>query len=119
MREFNTATLSTPNRKHKRFRYPPYLSVLYEGRDVEIRLSTPDVSPQGMFINTPVALPEGAVLKVSFFLPRQGFMVEARCEVRYCLRGVGIGVEFIDIGSTYREAIEQEIEDLQYLHELT
>jgi hypothetical protein len=37
--------------------------------------------------------------------------VNARAEVRYCLRGVGIGVEFIDIPPLDRQAIENEIKE--------
>jgi hypothetical protein len=106
-------SLSNPVRQHKRVSYPPRLSVRYEGRDVDVRLSGPDISVQGMFINTPALFQEGAVLKVTFQLPRQGSTVVARCEVRYCLPGVGIGVEFINLCADDLNAIEQEIEDLQ------
>ena len=106
-------TPSKPARQHARLRYPPHLSVRYEGRDVDIRLSSPDISAKGMFINSPSRLPEGAVLKVTFLLPRRNVMVVARCEVRFCLPGVGVGVEFIDISPETEHDIEQEIESLQ------
>jgi hypothetical protein len=35
--------------------------------------------------------------------------VHARGEVRYCLAGVGIGVEFIGLSAEYLHAIEEEI----------
>jgi hypothetical protein len=44
-----------------------------------------------------------------FRLSRSGIEVHARSEVRYCLPGVGIGVEFIGLSPEYLSAIEQEI----------
>jgi hypothetical protein len=35
--------------------------------------------------------------------------VQARGEVRYCLTGVGIGVEFVGISPEYVQAIEEEV----------
>ena len=86
------------------------LSVTYEGSTDDITLRAPDISPKGMFINTPNHLPEGAVLRVSFQLPRTSFEVLARCEVRYCLPGVGIGVEFVEISQEAQRAIEEAIQ---------
>jgi hypothetical protein len=94
-------------------RYNAYvrsLAVTYEGSTEDITLRAPDISPNGMFINTPNHLPEGAVLRVSFRLPHSNFEVLARCEVRYCLPGVGIGVEFIEISKEAQRAIEEEIQ---------
>lgn len=90
--------------------YVRSLSVVYEGSTEDISFRAPDISPRGMFINTPNHLPEGAVLRVSFQLPRSNFEVLARCEVRYCLPGVGIGVEFVEISREAQRAIEEEIQ---------
>ena len=99
---------SNPVRQHKRSHYLPNLSVHYEGHDQPIQVTGPDISTQGMFINTPARIPEGAVLTVSFHLPRLGHKITARCEVRYCLAGVGVGVEFIALAPEARRAIEEE-----------
>jgi hypothetical protein len=96
--------------RSNRFGYVSNLAVVYEGSADEIVLRAPDLSPTGMFINTPNHFPEGAILKVSFQLPRSNFTVEARCEVRYCLPGVGVGLEFIDISQNARQAIEEELQ---------
>jgi hypothetical protein len=98
-------------------RYHAYvrsLSVTYEGSAENITLRAPDISPKGMFINTPSHLPEGAVLRVSFQLPRSNFEIKARCEVRYCLPGVGIGVEFVEISQEAQRAIEEEIRSNEF-----
>jgi hypothetical protein len=99
------------SRREDRFNgYVRNLSVVYEGSMEDITFRAPDISPRGMFINTPNHLPEGAVLRVSFQLPRSNYEVLARCEVRYCLPGVGIGVEFVEISREAQRAIEEEIQ---------
>ena len=49
------------------------------------------------------------MLKLRFQLTRSGVEVATRCEVRYCLAGVGIGVEFLNLPSDSARAIETEI----------
>ena len=85
------------------------LTVLYEGSSRPINLRTPDISTRGMFINTGEQFPQGAVLRLSFRLPHSQRLIETRCEVRYCLPGVGIGVEYVDLGDSSRLAIEDEL----------
>jgi len=87
------------------------LSFSYEGKVEEVPIRLPDVSVQGMFIHTGHHFPEGAVLKVRFRLARSRYEVHARAEVRYCLPGVGIGVEFVEIAAEARLAIENELRD--------
>jgi hypothetical protein len=105
----------TFERREERYNgYVRSLSVIYEGSAEDITFRAPDISPKGMFINTPNHLPEGAVLRVSFLLPRSNFEVLARCEVRYCLPGVGIGVEFVEISREAQRAIEEEIKTNEF-----
>ena len=85
------------------------LSFSYEGKVEEVPIRPPDVSVQGMFIQTTRHFPEGAVLRVRFRLARSRYEVLARAEVRYCLAGVGVGVEFVDISDDARNAIENEL----------
>jgi len=47
-------------------------------------------------------------LCIEFRLTRLDVLVKARGEVRYCLPGVGVGVEFIDISPDAQRAIEEE-----------
>ncbi|MGB0036698.1 MAG: PilZ domain-containing protein [Candidatus Acidiferrales bacterium] len=86
------------------------LSVTYEGHSEDVATRPPDISTRGMFINTNRDFPEGAVLNVQFRLALSGVAVRSRCEVRYCLAGVGVGVEFVEISSEAVRAIEKEIE---------
>ena len=102
-------TWSSP-RAAKRFSSLRDLSVSYEGHSEDIVTRPPDISARGMFINTTRTFPEGAVLNVKFRLALSGYEVHSRAEVRYCLPGVGVGVECIDISQDSVQAIEREIE---------
>lgn len=98
------------NRRDVRHPHLSELSMIYEGFEEDICVRPPDLSPHGMFINTRTEYPEGAVLKLRFRLSRTGVEIQTRCEVRYCLRGVGVGVEFVAIAAESVRAIEEEIE---------
>ena len=93
------------------FRFPHLreLSVTYEGHSELVAVRPPDISERGMFINTSRRFPEGSVLKLRFQLTHTGVEVSTRCEVRYCLVGVGIGVEFVNLPRDSARAIETEI----------
>ena len=96
-------------RKDARYPQLSELSMTYEGFVEDAAVRAPDLSLHGMFINTRTEYPEGAVLKLRFRLVRTGILIETRGEVRYCLKGVGVGVEFVDISPDIRRAIEEEI----------
>ncbi len=98
-------------RKGNRHSYLSELSVIYEGFAEDVSVRPPDLSPTGMFINTKEQYPEGAVLKLRFRLSRSGVVIETRAEVRYCLKGVGVGVEFFGISPEAARAIEEEVGD--------
>jgi PilZ domain-containing protein len=100
----------TGTRAVSRFSGLQDLSVTYEGGNEEIALRPPDVSTRGMFINTVQSLPIGSVLTIRFRLAHSGIEVNTRGEVRYCLPGVGVGVEFVEISPEAVQAIESQIE---------
>jgi hypothetical protein len=102
-------------RRNERYGLYRDLTITYEGHGQEVSLRVPDLSRRGMFINTPRGLPEGAVLRVTFRLSRTGAEVSARGEVRYCLAGVGIGVEFVEISAESEQAIEEELRQVRSL----
>jgi hypothetical protein len=103
------------SRSGDRFRGYSDLSIVYEGSSEEIPVKVPDVSTTGMFINTARHFTEGAVIKVHFRLIRLNHEVNTRAEVRYCLSGVGIGIQFVDISPDDQAAIEQELEQVRAL----
>ena len=67
----------------------------YEGTGCEIPIRPPDISLHGMFVNISTHFPEGAIVQLRFRLTRSNVEVQTRAEVRYCLPGIGIGVEFV------------------------
>ena len=86
------------------------LHLSYEGGGSEIPIRLPDISVHGMFVNTSTHFPEGAVVNLRFRLLRSNVEIQTRGEVRYCLSGIGIGVEFVGIGPEAVTAIAEEIE---------
>jgi hypothetical protein len=83
--------------------------ISYEGQDEQILVKPPNLSRRGMFVNTSRSFPEGAVLNLKFDLVLTDAEIRTRCEVRYCLPGVGIGVEFIGLSEHAIKMIEREI----------
>jgi len=102
-----------PGRETERYSAYRGLTLIYEGHSQQFSIRSPDISARGMFIHIPTYFPEGAVLKLEFILTRSGHAVHARGEVRYCLQGVGIGVEFVDISPEDQQAIEGEVRALR------
>jgi PilZ domain len=82
----------------------------YEGNSELTIVRSPDVSTRGMFINTTRSFPEGAILNVRFRLALTDASVHARGEVRYCLPGVGIGLEFVNLEPVTLKLLEKEVE---------
>jgi hypothetical protein len=105
----NKESEATPTRQWPRFSNLKDLTLTYEGRNEVFPVHPPDISPAGMFINTSANFPEGAVLKVRFRLAKSNHPIDVRCEVRYCLTGVGIGVEFLGLAPRDQKAITEEI----------
>ncbi len=97
------------DRQYERYSYLRELTIRYEGQTEKITVRTPDISPNGMFVNTAQLFPQGAILKISFLLPHTQARVKARCEVRFVLPGVGVGVEFVNISAVDQHAIQNEI----------
>jgi hypothetical protein len=96
-------------RRETRIQFLSDVHLEYEGTGCEILYHPPDLSPHGLFVNTSTHLPEGAVVNLRFRLTRSDVEVQTRCEVRYCLPGVGIGVEFIGLEIEAVRAIEEEL----------
>ena len=85
------------------------LHMSYEGGGRDIPIRAPNISLHGMFVNTSTHFPEAAVVNLRFRLTQSNVEVQTRGEVRYCLPGIGVGVEFVGIGVEALHAIEQEI----------
>jgi PilZ domain len=96
-------------RREPRIQFLSDVHVEYEGTGCEVLYRPPDLSPHGMFVNTSTHFLEGAIVNLRFRLTRSNVEVQTRGEVRYCLPGIGIGVEFVGIRPEAVRAIEKEI----------
>ncbi len=105
----SSSKMAGPPVREPRVRGLRGITVAYEGRREEIVIKPPDLSSRGMFISTAKTFPEGAVLNLRFRLERSGAEVQTRSEVRYCLPGVGVGVEFIGISPGEQQKIAAEL----------
>jgi PilZ domain len=101
---------TVPARREPRIQHLSELHISYEGHGYELQIRAPDLSPHGMFVNTTTHFPEGAIVNVRFRLTQSEVEVQTRCEVRYCLPGIGIGVEFVGLGAEQVRAIEKELQ---------
>ena len=109
-RETDGEEASIERRETDRLGVVDDLYVSYQGA-APLTVHPPDLSTRGMFINTAEYFPVGAVLKIRCRLSRSKFYFSLRAEVRHCIPGVGIGVEFLELPSEVRRAIQQELED--------
>ncbi|MGI9102472.1 MAG: PilZ domain-containing protein [Terriglobales bacterium] len=70
----------------------------------------PDLSTRGMFISTTRVFARGAILEIWFQLAHTQKEIETTGVVRYCLPGVGLGVEFLETTVEQRAAIQRELD---------
>jgi hypothetical protein len=96
-------------RLHPRIHGLREISIEYEGYSEPVNSRPPDISTHGMFINTTRKFPEGAVLNLKIRLDLTDAEIQTRCEVRYILAGVGVGVEFVGISPEAIHSIQEEI----------
>ena len=101
--------ISIPARREPRIQHLSELHLSYEGGGYDIPIRPPDLSLHGMFVNTSTHFPEGAIVNLRFRLTQSNVEVQTRGEVRYCLPGIGIGVEFVGLGAEAVRAIEKEL----------
>ncbi len=65
-----------------------------------------DISIGGMFIETRTPLPEGSEIKIRFQLGEGGPVIEVEAEVRYAIRDLCMGIEFVDLSPEDLKRIE-------------
>jgi Tfp pilus assembly protein PilZ len=89
------------------------LKIMYDGVTDWVEVRSPDLTPDGVFLNTPREFRPGDHVKLRFELLRTGVVIQAMGDVRYCLPGLGVGVEFVNLPAYARAAIEKELEEMQ------
>ncbi len=65
-----------------------------------------DISVGGIFIETKSPLPEGSGVRVRFHLGDGGPIVVVEAEVRYAIRDLCMGIEFVSLSPADRNRIE-------------
>jgi hypothetical protein len=64
-----------------------------------------DISMTGAFMDSVTCFPEGTALELRFKLgPKQ---INVNCEVRYAIEHVGMGIRFLDLKTSARDAMEK------------
>ena len=96
-------------RRHKRLPTRD-LSIQIEGYCNSVPAYAPNLSVDGMFVNTHLTIPRGALLKLKFRLADTGDLVETCGEVRYVLEGIGVGIEFVALAPDMRRRILAQLE---------
>jgi Tfp pilus assembly protein PilZ len=104
-----TSPVAVEQRHCERTLYPD-LRIICNGLAANTETRPPDLSPDGIFINTPLAFTAGDTLQLRFDLVCTGTVIEAQGKVRYWIPGVGLGIKFIDLPSACRDAIERELD---------
>ena len=104
----DTTAVLVEQRHSQRTLYPD-LRITCNGLADATGTRPPDLSPDGMFVNTPLGFSPGATIQLRFDLVCTGTVVEGRGKVRYWIPGVGVGVEFVDLAAPCRAAIEREL----------
>jgi hypothetical protein len=87
------------------------LKVKYAGLTDWVETQALDLTPEGLFLNTPRELRTGTRVKLQFELVRTGVLIQTMAEVQYCLSGLGAGVEFVDLPVYAHAAIVKELEE--------
>ena len=67
-----------------------------------------DLSMTGAFIDTVANFSRGTILELRFHV--KNVRIETTAEVRYCMKGMGMGVRFIDLKPDHAAALESLIE---------
>ncbi len=78
-----------------------------------IRRHTANISSGGLFISTEEPIRAGTRMVVRFELPNKKHRVIAVSRVAYVRRGLGLGVEFLNLDDEDREEIEAYIATLK------
>jgi PilZ domain len=89
------------------------LKVFYDGVSESVDVRSPDLTAEGMFLNTRREFRAGARLSLRFELLRTSVLVQTMFRVQYYVPEVGVAVKFVNLPAYARAAIEKELEELQ------
>lgn len=96
-------------RQHRRARLVTRVRCEALGR--EELLLTRDVSVGGLFITAKDPFPSGSEVAVSLALGSGQAVIETRGTVVYSLKGMGMGVQFSELGEDGRAALQKFVDE--------
>jgi len=74
-------------------------------------LVTRDVSPGGMFINTPFPIPVDSELSLTFRLNPIDRAITCRGKVKFSRMGLGMGIQFLDLGQEAQHELQKFVDE--------
>lgn len=95
-------------RQRTRERIPCNLDIVVNG---SLSCVAFDISEGGLYLKTSYGLTTGKVVKLS--LPFKGEKLEISARIKYCLRGVGMGLMFIDMDDALKGKIKALVQDIK------
>ena len=96
---------ATERRKYKRV---PFIEeVLIDGM---LHNTTLDLSEQGLYISSLLPLMKNSIVEVT--MPIKNGYIDVRAQVQFCDPGIGMGLQFIDLGDSERLKIKELIADI-------
>jgi hypothetical protein len=110
--EEETRQLQRPGiekRQHRRARLVTQVRCEALGR--EEMLLTRDVSVGGLFVSSKDPFPMGSDISVALQLVAGGKSLAAQGKVVYCLKGLGMGIQFADLCDDARGALEKFVDE--------
>jgi hypothetical protein len=93
------------HRKHERF--PFVEDILIDGTK---SCTSTDISEGGLFISAIQSFESGDVMEVS--IPTKSEKIIAKAEVKYCQRGIGMGIAFIEADEDLRIRIKELVDSI-------
>lgn len=112
MGEDETQQLSKPGiekREHRRARLVTQVRCEALGR--EEMLLTRDVSIGGLFVSTKDPFPMGSEIAVALQIQTGARPLAARGKVVYSLKGLGMGIQFTELGDDARGSLQKFVDE--------
>ena len=97
-------------RKRKQERLPCNITVMIND---SLACEAFDIGEGGMYMLTDQPFKLGTILKISLFYGDE--KIEIQSKVKYCHKGVGIGIMFIDLDNELKDKIKGFINNIKQL----
>ncbi len=106
-RQFTTPGIE--KRQHRRAQLVTEIRCKTSGR--EQLLVTRDISVGGVFVTSKKPLPHGSEISLSLRLGPSDPAISCHAKVVYSVKGLGMGVQFLDLSEDARQAIQKFVDE--------